>query len=602
MDGTQSAAAALVVFLGTWTVINVLFWLAGKLRRHASSSPTSTESEHKEDDDVAVSVELVSPLHLRLTTCVLNDPIFKLTQNRISTSWAGSWALCKYFDAGIYVALFSMVACMCVLIYAGMQIASLIALKFLESGIFATIYSQISTHFLHQANDTDSVTVQTVAGREFSKRSLEPQPGYLQPGSGGFQLLRPVIPGVTLPLGHIWYYLLALVVCAVVHELGHALAAGVLGRVRLHKVGVFIMGMYPGVFVDLPREHLEQQSLWTQLGVVCAGVWHNAVTALLVWLLVYSGGLSCLFTAAGWSHTSEGVTVVHVARSSPLSGKLPLLSTIHQLDDIQLSPYANSTKYAGSAIAKWTSVLTASHDNRETNDAGFCVQPEDNLDDGLCCEMSPGFPLGESPDGDIHCFESYEVLPERQVVGHVLFPADHSSMCFDLQAVLGHTDSSLRCQQDSDCVKIDPGRGRVGDVLSRRQPSICVLPSSPYRDGRVVRLYYRTAEGEEGLLIYAGSPVSLWLEVQVSLLTPRWQWLPYRLPSWVESLVQYVLSFSLAFCLLNAIPAWNLDGDHALRLVLLMIQGRGSETTDTFVLERDSSDESVDGSAECDGD
>ncbi|KAJ2777712.1 hypothetical protein GGI15_004418 [Coemansia interrupta] len=599
MDGTQSSAAtALAVFLGIWTAINMCFWIAGLLRRHASSSPASAADEPKEEEDASVSVELVSPLHLRLTTRTLNDPIFGLAQSRLSTSQVGSWAIRRYFDLGVYVALFSMVVCLGVLIYAGVQIATLIAVKLLESGILTSIHSMISIHVLQQTNSGDGV-IQSMAGRELTKRSLEPQMRYRQPGSDGFQLLRPVIPGVTLPLGHIWYYLLALAICAVVHEFGHAFAAGVLGRVRLRKVGAFVMGMYPGAFVDLPREQLERQSLWTQLGVVCAGVWHNAVTALIAWLLVYSGGLGWLFTTAGWSYAGDGVVVVDVKRSSPLYGKIPLLSTVYQIDDVELSMAADA-RYVGSAISKWTSVLTTSRSNRDTADSGFCVRAEENVDDGLCCEMSPMFPLGESPDADIYCFEPYEREPERPVYSaRVLFPADYSSMCFDLKTVLELSGSELRCQKDDDCFKADPGRIRGNDVLGRRYQSICALPSSPYPDGRVARIYYRTAAGEDGILVYVGSLTSLWLEVQVSSLMPRWQWVPYRLPSWVESLVQYVLSFSLAFCLLNAIPAWNLDGDHALRLVLLMIQGRRNSSVDGLVLNGDGSQDSSD---ECDED
>ncbi|KAJ1934816.1 hypothetical protein EC988_008686 [Linderina pennispora] len=76
------------------------------------------------------------------------------------------------------------------------------------------------------------------------------------------------------------------------------------------------------------------------------------------------------------------------------------------------------------------------------------------------------------------------------------------------------------------------------------------------------------------MTIYVGSLSQLWLDVHASSLVPRHSWLPQHIPSWTESLLQYVLSFSIALCLLNAIPAWYLDGDHALRLVLAAIEGK----------------------------
>ncbi|KAJ2129186.1 Membrane-bound transcription factor site-2 protease, partial [Coemansia sp. RSA 788] len=74
------------------------------------------------------------------------------------------------------------------------------------------------------------------------------------------QVLRPIIPGVTLPTGHLWHYLLALSICAIIHELGHAFAAA-RARVPLRNLGVFVMGIYPGAFVELCKTKLDQASV-----------------------------------------------------------------------------------------------------------------------------------------------------------------------------------------------------------------------------------------------------------------------------------------------------------------------------------------------------
>ncbi|KAJ1759532.1 hypothetical protein LPJ54_006226 [Coemansia sp. RSA 1824] len=76
------------------------------------------------------------------------------------------------------------------------------------------------------------------------------------------------------------------------------------------------------------------------------------------------------------------------------------------------------------------------------------------------------------------------------------------------------------------------------------------------------------------MLLYAGSPTELWLDVQVSSLCPRYPYLPHTLPSWIETLMQYILSFSLAFCLLNALPAYYLDGDLAFKLLITAVEQR----------------------------
>ncbi|KAI8321114.1 hypothetical protein GQ54DRAFT_246260, partial [Martensiomyces pterosporus] len=313
-------------------------------------------------------------------------------------------------------------------------------------------------------------------------------------------------------IAHIWYYIISLAICAVAHELGHAIAAARAG-IRMRRFGVFFMGIYPGAFVDLPKDKLDAAPVRHQLQVVCAGVWHNALTALVAWLLVYSGGLTRVFECSGWAKANDGVVVVDIAKSSPFYGRIPLLSTIYRVDD--------GDRFGASPIARWTRVLTATESNHDTSKAGFCASLSEDADDGLCCEMSPRYPLGESPDDSIFCFEKYH----RQ----------HSAG----NTTTASADIILRSKQ-----RQRPSRGSGMAFGVRGGDNVCVIPSSPYPSSRVVRIYYRPpphsahdAEQQGEMTIYAGSLAALWLDVHVSSLMPRWQWLPYQLPSWVESLL-----------------------------------------------------------------
>ncbi|KAJ2074592.1 hypothetical protein GGI03_002242 [Coemansia sp. RSA 2337] len=590
MDNVQS----LLGFVGVWVAINAVVRLVHAYRKGAEWR--------------RVSVELVSPLHLRLTTTALNDTVMVWAHSLTGRVPLIAKAVDAFYSVGVVAAVASMLLCLALLAIAGAQIAMSIVARLGFGSTWSLLqwpmlaWTPVSDAWLTGAPGSQNTTASTATPLADTTRL---QRRLLADSKPDAQWLRPVIPGVTMPLGHLWYYLLSLIICAVVHELGHALAAA-RANIRLRSFGLFVMGVYPGAFVDLPRDKLEQAPPTQQLRIVCAGVWHNAVTALLAWLLVHSGGLGWAFSHSGWMRADTGVVVVDVAQSSPLFGRIPLLSTVYRVDDVELrAPIGNVSylspeymqsdgRFGSSPIARWSSVLTNTKTNTETATAGFCAQVADNVDDGLCCEISPQFPLGESPDANIFCFEQY-----RRPLSLVPPP-----MCFDLRSTLARA-SATRCQLDTDCANSSSNAGGRQTLFGRKGHDIakstgdnqgqhmCVLPSSPYPESRVLRLYYYPYgdEGKNGkVLVYVGSPKTLWLEMQVSSLRPRWHWLSCRLPSWTEAIFQYILSFSLAFCLLNAIPAWYLDGDHLLRLLLSMAQMRWSAASHLVDGESSSSD------------
>lgn len=80
------------------------------------------------------------------------------------------------------------------------------------------------------------------------------------------QVLVPVLPGVNLPSDQTVYYFLALFLCGIVHEFGHAIAAS-REQVRVNGFGVFVTFIFPGAFVDLCSDHLGVISPLRQLRI-----------------------------------------------------------------------------------------------------------------------------------------------------------------------------------------------------------------------------------------------------------------------------------------------------------------------------------------------
>ena len=91
-----------------------------------------------------------------------------------------------------------------------------------------------------------------------------------------------VIPGVTIPL---WYGLIALAVVMIVHELSHGIVARAEG-LPLKSVGLVLLAVIPGAFVEPDEEELERAPLRSRLRVYGAGSMANVTTALLALLII----------------------------------------------------------------------------------------------------------------------------------------------------------------------------------------------------------------------------------------------------------------------------------------------------------------------------
>ena len=94
------------------------------------------------------------------------------------------------------------------------------------------------------------------------------------------KMLVPVLPGVNLPSDEKIFYFIALLICGILHELGHAIAAS-REQVRVNGFGVFVIFVFPGAYVDLCSDHLQIISPIRQLRIFCAGVWHNIILVII---------------------------------------------------------------------------------------------------------------------------------------------------------------------------------------------------------------------------------------------------------------------------------------------------------------------------------
>jgi len=69
------------------------------------------------------------------------------------------------------------------------------------------------------------------------------------------------------------------------HEFGHAIAAASEG-VEIEYVAIFVAVLFPGAFVALNYDLLQNRPLFSMLRIYCAGIWHNVMVshAIVHWL------------------------------------------------------------------------------------------------------------------------------------------------------------------------------------------------------------------------------------------------------------------------------------------------------------------------------
>ncbi len=163
-----------------------------------------------------------------------------------------------------------------------------------------------------------------------------------------------VLPGVDIPGSPIYvplgYGIIAMGILMVVHEFGHGILARVEG-VRIDSIGVLLLAVLPGAFVEPNEADVEKSSRISKLRIYAAGSMFNVGTALVALLLMLA--LSNFVIAP--SFHSDGMQISSVVPGSHAVGTLTERMVIHSINGYSTSNIAeyykaiNNTKI-GSAL------------------------------------------------------------------------------------------------------------------------------------------------------------------------------------------------------------------------------------------------------------
>ncbi|GMS88246.1 hypothetical protein PENTCL1PPCAC_10421, partial [Pristionchus entomophagus] len=373
-----------------------------------------------------------------------------------------------------------------------------------------------------------------------------------RPQQGG---LVPIVPGVNLPIDQIPVFMVVLIVCAVIHELGHAWCARSKG-VAVNGFGIFILGIYPGAFTDIDTNSLQRASPWHRIQIYSAGVWHNLVMAVVAYLLYANSAalLSPIYT------THHGIMITDVNPSSGLygAGGLQFGDVVTAIDDCEVR-----------SSTSWTS----------------CIRYRQHAIDGKCVSAVKVQAGTSSPTdmsaSEIHC------CPNATV----------SHICFETNVLAPRTNHTDPVTKAAPLVELAGGVIVVGrkEEYEQREIYTCLharetlegqscntTESCGVRGHRCVypalfngtRLVSLAVQGKQRPVIFVGSFAELKYLVEFTDLTPRFPSLfpsffsPALLPVIVDQLSKYMLAFSLALGLLNALPCFALDGQFIVYTVI----------------------------------
>lgn len=89
--------------------------------------------------------------------------------------------------------------------------------------------------------------------------------------SSSYLAIQPILPGWNLPLTQLPYYLLAILISVLVHELGHAVASAS-HRIPIVSMGVSLFGpLVPAAHVELNSAQLREAPFKKQMDILTAG-------------------------------------------------------------------------------------------------------------------------------------------------------------------------------------------------------------------------------------------------------------------------------------------------------------------------------------------
>jgi len=175
-------------------------------------------------------------------------------------------------------------------------------------------------------------------------------------GAGGY--LVPAVPGLTLSLYWLPFFVFSAVVAILPHELAHGIVAR-LENIPVLSTGIIAILVLFGAFVEPDEKEVEKASLSARLRMLSAGSSTNLVTALFALML-----LTGMFSAPA------GVMIFRVIPNSPLANpdfNVQQWDVIQAVNNTQVSSYAQYSELVKNVGPNVTLTIAILHAGQREN-------------------------------------------------------------------------------------------------------------------------------------------------------------------------------------------------------------------------------------------
>ncbi|KAI9296674.1 hypothetical protein K502DRAFT_363947 [Neoconidiobolus thromboides FSU 785] len=342
-------------------------------------------------------------------------------------------------------------------------------------------------------------------------------------------IIKPIIPGVTLPSNDVVIYLFSFLVSGVIHEVGHAIASEI-NNINIERIAIIIKYIYSGAYVEINNFQFNKLKNGKKLMIIIAGIINNLLFYIILYMINYWQILTKLLLFFNlYSMNLNTVLISNIKTNSPLINHLNIGDRLLNVNDVNINN-----------LNDWNNLVMNNNNNDNNklyNYDGVCINSSilNTVNITSCCNNN------DNSNNDLTCFKQIDSI-------------EKNSYCLSPFIVF---NESKRCNINNPC---------------NNKEKKCIIDTYPIgskyhwfrlnvnRNNNNNKITTIT-NNDNKLVLYYGDFQHLDYYIQLTDLNPNFVILSYLLPETINNFLLYLMSFNLALAFFNILPIYSCDGD-----------------------------------------